>query len=70
MSIDRFRQEYAEAAEAYQAEQDRRQAQALTLEFTQPLVQQFRRRRPRHRNGAAPMFDSQQLQIPTGDPTL
>lgn len=42
-----------------QAEQDRRSAESLTIEFSQPLVQSHRRKRPRKRARELPLLDQQ-----------
>ena len=52
-----------QCADSYRDDQDKQATRALTFEFGQPLVQTFRRKRPRRRGRETPLFDPKQLTI-------
>ena len=54
-------------SESHRDDQKKQDARALTVEFGQPLVQTFRRRRPSpaRRSATTPLFDPEQLTIDT-----
>ncbi len=56
-------QHVEECADSHCEDEAQQLTRALTFEFGQPLVQEFRRRRPRRRSAATPLFDPEQLTI-------
>ncbi len=56
-------QHVEECADSHGEDEAQQLTRALTFEFGQPLLQGFRRRRPRSRNVATPLFDPKQLTI-------
>ena len=59
-------QHVEECANSHREDERKQAARALTIEFSQPLVQAFRRKRPRRRGRATPLFDPKQLTIEGG----
>ena len=53
-------QAHLDSLDTGETDRVRRQAELLTLELAQPLVQSFRRRRPRRRASSLPLFDPRQ----------
>ncbi len=56
-------QHVEECADSHRKDEAHQLTRALTFEFGQPILQEFRRRRPRRRNAAMPLFDPKQLTI-------
>ncbi len=51
-------------AKSQHADDQKEAARALSLEFAGPLVQTYRRKRPRKRKVDTPLFDPKQMTLP------
>ena len=52
-----------QCAKSQHADDQKETARALTFEFAGPLVQTYRRKRPRKRKAETPLFDPKQLSL-------
>lgn len=59
MTAREWRAHLTDTEPSRKTEQDQRSAESLTIEFSQPLMQSHRRKRPRKRARELPLFDQQ-----------